>query len=498
MTLEGASPAERFIVELVDELGEAAPAALEEILAEAGALTLAGVAHDWRGFWARPQQLPPESRWRTCGIQAGRGFGKSRACAEFFVGEIVEGRARRAAITSKTADDARFTNVEGESGILAVCPPWFKMEYEPSNELVQCENGATIRLYTAEVAGGPNGKEHDLIWADEVSLYPENTAFEHWHNLLLTLRLGRNPRLIWSAAPRPVTPLLRYLNEKAQPGGQHIVIRGRTDDNALNLADDFVAERHAELDGTSRQGELGGDLVEETEGKIFHQTVIDANRAPAPDTYVEIAIAVDPAGSDRKGADETGIVVGGLGLDERAYIAEDLSGRFEPRVWAELVLDAVARALEITTNVIVIAETNRFGNYPLENMRSWRGDGSPRARMLETIAKAVHIIPVYGDDSKGLRASPVATAYASGRVSHVRGARLQELEQQMTGWIPGRTRKSPDRVDADVYVVRHLLRIDEKARPLPGPYKSVTAQGRFAKSARHSDDAEAWDRAPDD
>jgi len=40
------------------------------------------VLHDWR-FWGRPAQLPPPGDWRVWLVLAGRGFGKTRAGAEW-------------------------------------------------------------------------------------------------------------------------------------------------------------------------------------------------------------------------------------------------------------------------------------------------------------------------------------------------------------------------------------------------------------------------------
>jgi hypothetical protein len=51
----------------------------------------------------------------------------------------------------------------------------------------------------------------------------------------------------------------------------------------------------------------------------------------------------------------------------------------------------------------------------------------------------------------------VAVAYRAGKVRHLESLRSGKLEAQMTSWIPGQTSKSPDRVDALVWLVRHLL-----------------------------------------
>lgn len=43
-----------------------------------------------------------------------------------------------------------------------------------------------------------------------------------------------------------------------------------------------------------------------------------------------IVVAIDPAVSTGEDADETGIVVAGLGTDDHGYLLEDASGRIAP------------------------------------------------------------------------------------------------------------------------------------------------------------------------
>ena len=60
-------------------LPEAERLALLRALGPEGAERL---LHDWR-FWGRPGQLPPPGAWRVWLVLAGRGFGKTRAGAEW-------------------------------------------------------------------------------------------------------------------------------------------------------------------------------------------------------------------------------------------------------------------------------------------------------------------------------------------------------------------------------------------------------------------------------
>ena len=63
------------------------------------------------------------------------------------------------------------------------------------------------------------------------------------------------------------------------------------------------------------------------------------------------------------------------------------------------------------------------------------------------------LVPVSATQGKRIRATPVAVAYETGRVSHV--GVLPELEQEQTQWQEGMP--SPGRLDAAVWLVTHLL-----------------------------------------
>ena len=124
---------------------------LVQRLVEAGQIDsfLAGLSREERrqfeyhwAAWGRPDQQWPAGDWRTLLILAGRGWGKTRTAAEL-TREAVERRGyRRLAVVGRTAADVRDVIVEGESGILAVSPPWNRPRYEPSKRRLTWPGGA--------------------------------------------------------------------------------------------------------------------------------------------------------------------------------------------------------------------------------------------------------------------------------------------------------------------------------------------------------------------
>ena len=105
--------------------------------------------YDW-SFWARPAQKPPTGNWRVWLLLAGRGFGKTRTGAELVRARVAAWTARRLALVAPTAADARNVMVEGESGILAISPPWDRPRYEPSKRRLTWPNGAIATLYSGD------------------------------------------------------------------------------------------------------------------------------------------------------------------------------------------------------------------------------------------------------------------------------------------------------------------------------------------------------------
>lgn len=119
--------------------------------------------YDWP-FWARPEQLAPDGQWLVWLILAGRGFGKTRSGAEWIRAEAESGRRGRLAIVAPTAADARDVMVEGESGLLAIAPPWNRPVYEPSKRRLTWPNGAQATTYSADEPERLRGPQHDGAW----------------------------------------------------------------------------------------------------------------------------------------------------------------------------------------------------------------------------------------------------------------------------------------------------------------------------------------------
>ena len=231
--------------------------------------------YDW-SFWARPTQLPPPGDWRVWLLLAGRGFGKTRTGAELIRARVAALTARRLALVAPTAADARNVIVEGESGLLAVSPPWDRPRYEPSKRRLTW----------------PKGCDELGSWR-----YPEA-----WDMLMFGLRLVDDPRVVVTTTPRP-TKLIRALI--ADPTA--VVTRGSTYENRANLAPAFLDQIIRKYEGTrlGRQ-ELEAELLDDVPGALWTRGIIVA------------------------GKDEQG----------QGWVLADMSGRYPPTEWAKTAIAA--------------------------------------------------------------------------------------------------------------------------------------------------------------
>jgi phage terminase large subunit-like protein len=413
-------PPANFCVNTIPDEVRAAVGSLSEAEAEA-------LRFDW-SFWGRPNQHAPEGEWANWLILAGRGFGKTRIGAE-----MVRHWVRDFALVNligATAADARDIMIEGESGILALCPRHERPLYLPSKRRLEWRNGARSLIFTADEPERLRGKQHMKLWADELASWRRPEAFGQ---AMLGLRLGALPQVVITTTPKPVK-LLRELI--ASP--ETVLTRGSTYDNRANLAPRFFEGIIRRYEGTriGRQ-ELNAELLDDVEGALWSSTMIDNARVLQAPDMVRIVVAIDPATTSGEDSDETGIVVAGRGVDGHAYVFSDLSCRLSSNGWGHRAVNAYR---EFGADRIV-AEVNNGGDLVED--------------VLRVIDRNVSCKAVHASRGKVVRAEPISALYEQQRVHHV--GLFGELETQMCSFVPDHLDGSPDRVDALVWALTELM-----------------------------------------
>jgi phage terminase large subunit-like protein len=378
-----------------------------------------------------PHQVAPPPPFSLWLLEGGRGSGKTEACARYFGRYMREHPGARGRIIAPTNGDAVEACVRGPSGLLSIDPE--------------------IRFTAAAAGGGkcywPNGSEslvigtsaprdverlraagnRDLDWWEEAAA--NSQLGPAWDQAAFGLRTGR-PHSIASTTPRPTAD---YRRLREMPGV--VLTHARLPDNPYNPAE-WVARMQARYGGTrlGRQ-ELDGELISDTPGALWKRALFE-NRAKGDPECARIIVAVDPAVTSGESADDTGIIVAGLGANGHAYVLEDCTCHETPDGWAR----AVVWAYERWHADRVIVEVNNGGELVTQ--------------VLKAAQATLPIKAVHASRGKQTRADPIAAAYERGLVHHC--GPFPELEDECCQWVPG-VGSSPDRVDALVWALTELL-----------------------------------------
>jgi len=442
---------------------------------------LRGIEEEWwwqaHGGQEEPTAAPNGEPWRVWAIVAARGFGKTRAGAEWVWARVREDPEARIALVAASIDEAVKVMIKGESGLLALARCDERPRWIAGHGTFYFPSGAMAYTYGAVRPETLRGAQHHFAWCDELAKWPH--ADPTWNNLMLGLRLGERPRAIVTTTPKPV-PLLRRILALDRCVPTH----GRTADNP-HLPSDFIAAMDEMFAGTrlARQ-ELEGLLLDEFEGALWTRELLEKARgAPSPPggegwgegalsqrelaevvpplsislptgergSFARIVIGLDPPAST--GGDSCGIVVCGKDADGIAWVLADLTAHgLSPEAWARRVADAADHWGHLYTGVPakVVAEKNQGGDMIASVLRAVDADLPVRL--------------VAATKSKAARAEPIALRFETGRAKLA--GHFPELEDQLCAltWSGYQGAGSPDRADAMVWAMTELF---EKEPQMP-------------------------------
>ena len=434
---------------IVEHLRPLTKAKLDYLVKSLSTEEVMSIMHDW-DLWALPYQRLPPGGWRRWLLRMGRGTGKTHTGGRT-TNEVAKDRKKikrgEIGIIGRTHADARFTMVEGPSGILATAPPDFRPRWEPGNSLLTWPNGVKGRLFSADKPEQMRGPNWSWVWGDEPAHWPD---FEDtwWKVVEPALRLG------WARAMLTTTPIKDPALRKLEEDPGTVTRRASTYDNPF-LPEAVKAGFRKHYAGT-RMGrqELEGEYLDESEFALWNTDMIDAYRVKrAPYPFQRVVIAVDPAVSAHEKSDETGIIAIGKGANGHAYPVQDKSLKGSPVEWGRRAVAAYHR----WEADVIVCEVNNGGDLVEANILA--------------IDPRVNVKQVRASRGKVIRAEPAVALYERGMVHHV--GQLPELEDQMVTWEPAKSYgaprhkiKSPDRLDALVWGLYELYFDDQPAGPV--------------------------------
>jgi phage terminase large subunit-like protein len=375
---------------------------------------------------------------RYKGAHGGRGSGKSHFFAELAVERCIERPGTRIVCVrevQKSLKESVKLLIEDKIRALGM-----GAEFGIHDKEIKTPGGGLILFqgmqdHTAESVKSLEG--FDVGYVEEA----QTLSGRSLEMLRPTIRKP-DSELWFSWNPRSANdPVDRLLRGEAPPAGA-IVRKVNYTDNPF-FPDVLEEERlHDEQHKRDRYAHIWlGEYEPMALGAIWDRLTIHQGRRSEEQVPAleRIIVAVDPAISSEEGSNETGIVVAGLGDDQRGYVLDDFSTVGSPRHWAER---AVA-AYDLHEADAVVIETNQGG----EMCRA----------TLKSIRPALRIIEVTATRGKHVRAEPISALYSLGKIHHV--GTFSKLEDQMCLMTAAgyEGEGSPDRVDALVWALTELF-----------------------------------------
>jgi phage terminase large subunit-like protein len=434
------------------------------VAARAAALLGAQLTPRWTPL---PHQVPPPGNWYGWLLLAGRGAGKTDACAEYIARHIagppcLPGPVPHwVGIIAPTQGDAVTACVSGPSGIKAHDPTAVGPITTAGGTVVRWPNGSQAKLYGAnspeDVERLRAGGNTCVAWLEEFAAWRHmQDAFDQ---LRFGLRSGPRPHWVASTTPKP-KPLLKRLMQGEIPNVVTTTATMYDNPHLPQHIRDMLEDAYAGTD--LGEQELYGRLLDEIKNALWRRKFLAAGRMRLDDLpdLIRRTVGVDPSG----GAGEQGIVVtakSGLLLpgllpgpeldpDEPApvgaprpqphgFVLDDRSCQLPPEGWGQR---AVQAAIDWEAEDVAV-EVNYGGDQAIAVIRT----------AMEKLGVDIPIRKVRASQGKAIRAQPVAALSAQGRWHHA--GTFPELEDQLATWYP-ELGWSPDRLDALVWGPWHM------------------------------------------
>lgn len=216
-------------------------------------------------------------------------------------------------------------------------------------------------------------------------------------------------------------------------------------DNRENLDAKYINMLEG-LPEKARNRFLLGKFADDSDGALWTDELLAQNRRLGQEgslpQWLRIVVAVDPSGCsgpEDTRSDEIGITVVALGTDNHGYLLEDLSGRYGPEEWGQIVVEA----------------HHRHRGDRIVGEKNYGGD------MVRAIVHAVDPDVPYKEVNatrgKIIRAEPISALYEQNKIHHV--GHFPEIEDQLCSMTLGGYvgLRSPDRADSAIWGFTELF-----------------------------------------
>jgi len=409
-------------------------------------------------YWDK--QVIPQDGWLYYLLLGGRGSGKSETLWHEIAKRLMRGDPGLMAV-SASYDDMHDVLVPS---VLSQFPEDSPAVFNFQKKIITAPNGNSISLKSAE-KGIIKGRNITTCFIDELSECWSSSDLEKQLNYFRILdgniRKG-NAQIIAASNPE-TSPIFRHWADMHADNPKQVrIIESSIYDNPY-LDPIKKAAYIKQWKGTRYERmQLLGKMDWSADGALWTQEMINNTRvfSKKPDAnltdhveainkngyghfknpfhfFTQFAIAVDPAMSVSERSDETGIMIGALGMDGHVYILEDLSNKLVP----DDIAGTIQKAFDRYGNMPVIVEVNQGGMFVSDCLKT-------RFRNVDALIKDVHV-----SQGKLTRAQP-ATILWDKKQCHIVGF-MPKLERQMIYYTGDASQKSPDRFNSLAFLCKY-------------------------------------------
>ena len=377
-------------------------------------------------------------------VRAGRRGGKTTGAALLAVKAFLAGH--RVLYASPTEDQIAAFWFEVKKALQEPVDAGLFIKNETIHSIERPGTKQRIRAKTAWNSDSLRGDYCDLLILDEYQLMNEDA----WEVVGAPMLLDNNGDAIFiytppslhnrsvskARDPRHASKLYKAAETKAP---RWEVFHFTSLDNPT-ISKEALDDIAGDMSAISYRQEILAEDVEDVPGALWTRALLDRTRVTSLPELSRVVVGVDPPG----GATECGIITAGIATIEgkiHGYILADDTLKASPDIWA----GAVIKAYDFACADRVVGEKN-YGGDMVKNVI----DQAAKSRGMTVSYKDVQ-----ATRGKAVRAEPVVALFEQGRCHILEDLPL--LEEELTMWVPGISKESPNRLDAMVWAITELM-----------------------------------------
>jgi len=284
------------------------------------------------------------------------------------------------------------------------------------------------------------GSEYSTVYANECSQIPFDAIVLLWTRVAEDSGLELRHYYDCNPPGKKHWTYLMFFEGRLPDESTHDLdvgsVRVNPRDNVENLPRGYLSALKR-LPKRQKMRFLKGLYLDDVEGALWTDRMINAAKVKRHADFRKTVVAVDPSVSNNPKSDECGIVLASLDENREGVVRGDFSLKASTKRWAQRVVSVY----ETYQANEIVAEVNNGGDLVKD--------------VIHNINPSIKVHTVHAATGKIARAEPVSMLYEQNKVAHAKS--MPELESELTETVLDSVKRSPNRLDALVWALTHLM-----------------------------------------